>query len=93
MDSNAFVRSCVHGYMHDIFNCPIVFQTLGPSINNVLNCIDKALAERDQNVDKFCNLLDKDITELGKEVKEVKRESQVSNQHSIHNLITMSVFY
>ena len=51
-------------------------QTLSPSINNVLNDIDKALAERDANVDKFCTHLDKDITELTKEVKEVKQESQ-----------------
>ena len=54
-----------------------VYQTLSPSINNVMNCIDKALADRDANVDKFCSHLDKDITELGKEVKEVKQESQV----------------
>ena len=53
-----------------------VYQTLSPSINNVLNCIDKSLAERDSNIDKFCTHLDKDITELGKEVKEVKQESQ-----------------
>ena len=53
-----------------------VYQTLGASINAVLNCIDKALADRDANVDKFCSHLDKDIAELGKEVKEVKQESQ-----------------
>ena len=55
-----------------------VFQTLSPSINNVLNAIDKSLAERDANVDKFCTHLDKDIAELSKEVKEVKTESQVN---------------
>ena len=53
-------------------------QTLSPSINNVRNAIDKSLAERDANVDKFCTHLDKDIAELFKEVKEVKREIQVS---------------
>lgn len=53
-----------------------VFQTLNPSINNVLNSIDKSLAERDMNVDKFCKHLDKDIEDLYKELKEVKQESQ-----------------
>ncbi len=52
------------------------FQALSSSINNVLNAIDKSLAERDQNVDKFCAHLDKDIQELTREVKVVKRESQ-----------------
>ncbi len=42
----------------------------------MLNAIDKSLAERDQNLDKFCTHLDKDIQVLNKEVKEVKRESQ-----------------
>lgn len=41
------------------------------------NAIDKSLTERDSNIDKFCNHLDKDIAELGKEVKEVKQEAQV----------------
>lgn len=43
----------------------------------VRNAIDKSLAERDQNVDKFCTSLDKDIAQLGKEVKAVKQEAQV----------------
>jgi len=43
----------------------------------VRNAIDKALAERDANIDKFCTHLDKDIAELAKEVKEVKQEAQV----------------
>jgi hypothetical protein len=64
-----------------------VYQTLGPSINNVLNCIDKALAERDQCVDKFCGHLDKDISELNKEVKEAKREVQVSGTYSHFQVI------
>ena len=65
-----------------------VYQTLNPSIHNVLNCIDKSLAERDSNVDKFCTHVDKDIAELHKEVKEVKQESQVGaammKQFQIH---------
>ena len=39
--------------------------------------IDKAVSNREQYVDKFCNYLDRDITELGKEVKEIKELSQV----------------
>ncbi|XP_060075174.1 dynein axonemal heavy chain 6-like [Ylistrum balloti] len=53
-----------------------VYQTLGPSITNVRNAIDKSLTERDANIDKFCTHLDKDIAELAKEVKEVKQEAQ-----------------
>ncbi|XP_050398729.1 dynein axonemal heavy chain 6 [Patella vulgata] len=53
-----------------------VYQTLGPSITNVRNAIDKALTERDANIDKFCSHLDKDIAELAKDVKEVKQEAQ-----------------
>lgn len=53
-------------------------QTLNPAITNVRNAIDKALAERDTNVDKFCTHLDKDIAELTKEVKEIKQDAQVS---------------
>ena len=47
------------------------------------NAIDKALAERDANIDKFCTHLDKDIAELGKEVKEVKQEAQVRKDVTI----------
>lgn len=53
-------------------------QTLKPSMNAVRNAIDKSLAERDQNVDKFCSALDKDIADLGKQVKQVKQEAQVT---------------
>ena len=53
-----------------------VYQTLYPSMSAVRNAIDKSLAERDANVDRFCTSLDKDIEELGKEVKEVKQEAQ-----------------
>ncbi|XP_060586003.1 dynein axonemal heavy chain 6-like [Ruditapes philippinarum] len=66
----------------DVFQVPTppedfaVYQTLGPSITNVRNAIDKSLAERDANIDKFCTHLDKDIAELSKEVKEVKQEAQ-----------------
>lgn len=49
----------------------------------VRNAIDKSLAERDANVDKFCVSLDKDIAVLGKEVKQVKQEAQVIGELSI----------
>ena len=39
--------------------------------------VDKAGSNREQYVDKFCNNLDRDITELGKEVKEIKNQAQV----------------
>ena len=54
-----------------------MLQTLAPSINAVLNVIDKASAERDSNVRKFCQSLDKDIVELGKELKEIKSQANV----------------
>lgn len=41
--------------------------------------IDKSLAERDANVDKFCTALDKDIALLGKDLKEIKQKAQVGN--------------
>lgn len=46
----------------------------------VRNAIDKALAERDGNLEKFCISLDKDIALLSKEVKKVKQEAQVCYQ-------------
>ena len=54
-----------------------VYQTLNPSVSAVRNAIDKAVGERDANIDKFCNHLDKDIAELTKDVRSVKQESQV----------------
>jgi hypothetical protein len=53
----------------------------------MLNCIDKALAERDNNLKKFCQSLDKDIAELGRELKEVKRDSQVTENNCFHNVV------
>ena len=54
-----------------------VYQTLFPQIGEVRNSIDKALGERDTNINKFCTHLDKDIAELNKEVKEIKLAAQV----------------
>ncbi|KAM3865367.1 dynein axonemal heavy chain 6 [Diretmus argenteus] len=53
-----------------------VFATLNPSINSLHNTIDKAMAERDSNVAKFCTCLQKDIKELNSEVKRVKLKAQ-----------------
>ena len=46
-------------------------------MTGVRNAIDKSLAERDSNIDRFCTSLDKDIAILNKEVKKVKQEAQV----------------
>jgi len=54
-----------------------MLQTLAPSINGVMNVIDKASAERDSNIKKFCQSLDKDIAELGRELKEIKSQANV----------------
>lgn len=54
-----------------------VYQTLRPTINTTRNSVDKALGDRDQNIDKFCKTLGKDIEELNREVREVKQEAQV----------------
>ena len=40
--------------------------------------MDKAASNREQYIDKFCRHLDKDIVELGQDVKEIKNDSQVS---------------
>ena len=60
-----------------------------PSMTAVRNAIDKSLAERDQNVERFCSSLDKDIVELGKEVKSVKQEAQVMKKFC-HYIIVLS---
>jgi len=57
-------------------------QTLAPSIDSVMNVIDKVSAERDSNVKKFCQSLDKDIAELGRELKEIKSQANVCGCHS-----------
>ena len=40
--------------------------------------VDKAASNREKYVDKFCHHLDKDITELGRDVKEIKNQGLVS---------------
>jgi len=42
-----------------------------------MNAIDKASAERDLNIKRFCQSLDKDIAELNRELKEIKSQANV----------------
>ncbi|EDV29711.1 uncharacterized protein TRIADDRAFT_18356 [Trichoplax adhaerens] len=53
-----------------------VYQTLAPSITAVRNAIDKAVSDRDANLEKFCDHLDKDISELRLEVNQIKSKAQ-----------------
>ena len=72
-----------------------VYQTLTPSVTAVRNAIDKSVGERDANIDKFCNHMDKDIAQLNREVKGVKQESQVSciPMWHVHNTINKRNVY
>lgn len=42
----------------------------------IFNELFSAVGERDQNVDKLATLIDKDIVEMEKELREVKQEIQ-----------------
>ena len=53
-------------------------QTLRPAVSSLRSSVDKAVSQREQNIQKFCAHLDKDIEELGREVKEIKNQAQVS---------------
>ena len=53
-------------------------QTLRPAVSSLRSSVDKAVSQREQNIQKFCMHLDKDIEELGREVKEIKNQAQVS---------------
>ncbi|XP_072525800.1 dynein axonemal heavy chain 6 [Salminus brasiliensis] len=53
-----------------------VFATLRPSIAAVKNSIDKAVGERDANVGNFCQHLQQDISELNKEVMNVRQSAE-----------------
>ncbi|KAK1792527.1 hypothetical protein P4O66_012465 [Electrophorus voltai] len=53
-----------------------VFATLQPSLTAMKNAIDRALGERDANVDKFGQHLQRDISELNKEVMKVKQQAE-----------------
>ena len=52
-------------------------QSLRPEVTRFYTAVDKAVSNRDQYINKFCSSLDRDITELEKEVKEIKNKAQV----------------
>ncbi|XP_062864847.1 dynein axonemal heavy chain 6 isoform X2 [Trichomycterus rosablanca] len=54
----------------------VVFAMLRSSVSAVKNAIDKAVGERDANVDKFCQHVQSDIAELNKEVTSVKQQAE-----------------
>ncbi|VDN16605.1 unnamed protein product [Dibothriocephalus latus] len=58
---------------HFRMHLPVVFQTLFPGIERAKTAIDRALAERDGSIDKFCACLDKDIGELLHDIREAKQ--------------------
>ncbi|VEL11659.1 unnamed protein product [Protopolystoma xenopodis] len=70
-----------------------VFQTLYPSIDRAKNAIDKAIAEHDGNIDKFCAVLDKDIAELLRDVHEAKQAIHVSNSVAFTGLRRMDALF
>ena len=45
-------------------------------LQKIFNDFFSAVGERDQNVDKLATLIDKDIVEMEKELREVKQEIQ-----------------
>jgi dynein heavy chain len=61
--------------------CPpedlVVYASLFNTITLCKNSIDKALTERDSNINKFCNVLDKDISSLTEECRRIKQQAQV----------------
>ena len=54
--------------------------------------MDRAVSDREKYVDKFCRCLDRDITELGKEVTEIKNLGQVCLQTGGISLVHISQF-
>lgn len=61
--------------------CPpedlVVYATLFNTITVCRNAIDKALTERDSNIQQFCNVLDKDIVNLTEDCRRIKQQAQV----------------
>nr|XP_029134611.1 dynein heavy chain 6, axonemal [Labrus bergylta] len=54
----------------------VVCATLKPSMNSLHSIINKAVAERDSTMDKFCNSMQKDIKQLNKKVLKTNLKSQ-----------------
>ena len=61
-------------------SCPpddiVSYSSLTTTLNGCRNAMDKSLADRDSNITKFVNLLDKDIEILTQEVRQIKQDSQ-----------------
>ncbi len=55
----------------------VVYNTLFSSITVCKNSIDKALTERDSNINSFCAVLDKDIVSLTEDCRRIKSQAQV----------------
>lgn len=51
--------------------------------------VDRVVSQREQYISKFCRHLDRDIAELGKEVKDIKNEAQVTQSISTTIIIHM----
>ena len=62
----------------------LVMQSLRPEVMRLRTAVDKATSSREQYVDKFCHHLGKDITELGRDVKEIKNQGLVSCSSYFH---------
>ena len=54
-----------------------IFSTLKPAVQGLRTSVDRVASSREQYIDKFCRHLDGDITDLDKEVKDIKNEAQV----------------
>lgn len=59
-------------------------QSLRPEVLRLRTAVDMATSSREQYVDKFCHHLDKDITELGKDVKDIKNQGVVRLDQFTH---------
>lgn len=68
--------------------CPpedlVVYATLFSTITVCRNSIDKALTERDANIQQFCSTLDKDISGLTEECRRIKQQAEVKTYCKIH---------
>ena len=67
-------------------------QSLRPEVLRLRTAVDKATSNREQYVDKFCRNVDKDIFELGKEVKGIKNQGLVRAEHlSVHSCMESNI--
>ncbi|XP_065911794.1 dynein axonemal heavy chain 6-like [Dysidea avara] len=52
------------------------YQTLRPAVNGLSMSLDKALSNREQNLNKFCAHLDRDIEKLAEGAKDIQDQAQ-----------------